>query len=64
MFVHLHVFYVDNIKYKKRNNSHFMLVDGMSTLLTESAKNCESMDFHAFGLKWWVNLLNILIYLF
>ncbi|CDY60616.1 BnaAnng17000D [Brassica napus] len=56
MFVHLHVFYVDNIKYKKRNNSHFMLVDGMSTLLTESAKNCESMDFHAFGLKWKFNI--------
>ncbi|RID62011.1 hypothetical protein BRARA_E01112 [Brassica rapa] len=46
----------DNIKYKKRNNSHFMLVDGMSTLLTESAKNCESMDFHAFGLKWKFNI--------
>ncbi|KAF2601580.1 hypothetical protein F2Q70_00025237 [Brassica cretica] len=42
----------DNIKYKKRNNSHLMLVDGMSTLMTKSAKNCQSMDFHAFGLKW------------
>ena len=51
-FVHRQVFYVDNIKYKKRDNSHFMLVDGMSTLMTENVKNCESMDFRARGLKW------------
>ncbi|KAF3557884.1 hypothetical protein F2Q69_00011436 [Brassica cretica] len=46
----------DYIKYKKRNNSHFMLVDGMSTLMTENAKNCESMNFHAFGLRWKFNI--------
>ncbi|KAF8046183.1 hypothetical protein N665_0529s0001 [Sinapis alba] len=44
----------DNIKdqAKKRNNAHFMLVDGMSKLMTEKVKECESLDFHAFGLKW------------
>ncbi|KAF8050002.1 hypothetical protein N665_2070s0010 [Sinapis alba] len=29
-----------------------MLVDGMSKLMTEKVKECESLDFHAFGLKW------------
>ncbi|KAL0722192.1 hypothetical protein Bca4012_036791 [Brassica carinata] len=33
-----------------------MLVDGMSTLMTESVKICESLDFHAFGLKWKFNI--------
>ncbi|KAF3576206.1 hypothetical protein DY000_02029778, partial [Brassica cretica] len=33
-----------------------MLVDGMSTLMTENAKNCESMNFHAFGLRWKFNI--------
>lgn len=52
MFVYLYVFYVDNIKYKKCNNSYFMLVDGMFMLLIESVKNCELMDFYVFGFKW------------
>ncbi|CAH8360688.1 unnamed protein product [Eruca vesicaria subsp. sativa] len=48
----------ETVKYlaKKRNNSHFMLVDGMSQLMTEKVKMCTSLDFHAFGLKWRFNI--------
>ncbi|CAH8264534.1 unnamed protein product [Arabidopsis lyrata] len=39
-------------KLKERKNAHFMLVDGMSKLLTEKVKNCQSVDFQVSGIKW------------
>lgn len=32
-------------------NAHFMLIEGMSKLLTRKVKRCESLDFHVSGLK-------------
>ncbi|CAA0374228.1 unnamed protein product [Arabidopsis thaliana] len=37
---------------KERKNAHFMLVDGMSKLLTEKVNNFQSLDFQVSGLKW------------
>ncbi|KFK31103.1 hypothetical protein AALP_AA6G068400 [Arabis alpina] len=44
----------DMIKDEKNSHkdAHFMLVDGMSKLMTEDIKSCQSSDFHVFGLKW------------
>ncbi|CAH2059706.1 unnamed protein product [Thlaspi arvense] len=37
---------------KKRYNAHFMLIDGMTKVMTNQDKKCQSLDFHAAGLKW------------
>ncbi|EFH57509.1 hypothetical protein ARALYDRAFT_902353 [Arabidopsis lyrata subsp. lyrata] len=39
-------------KLKERKNAHFMLVDGMSKLLTQKVNNCQSLDFQVSGIKW------------
>ncbi|CAN6834355.1 unnamed protein product [Brassica oleracea] len=51
MFVHPHL---GTIKEKANNctNAHFMLIEGMSKLLTRKVKRCKSLDFHVSGLKW------------
>ncbi|KAJ0241897.1 MATH/TRAF domain-containing protein [Hirschfeldia incana] len=35
-----------------RRNSHFMMVDGMSKLMTRKVNQCWSSDFHIAGLQW------------
>jgi len=55
IFTHRHIYFKpDTIKekLKDRKNAHFMLVDGMSKLLTEKVKNCQSLDFQVSGVKW------------
>ncbi|CAA7049473.1 unnamed protein product [Microthlaspi erraticum] len=37
---------------KKSSNAHFMLIDGMSKLMSEHFKRCDSLDFYASDLKW------------
>ncbi|KAG7568564.1 MATH/TRAF domain [Arabidopsis thaliana x Arabidopsis arenosa] len=39
-------------KLKERKNAHFMLVDGMSKLLTQKVKYCQSLDFQVSGIRW------------
>ncbi|VVB07355.1 unnamed protein product [Arabis nemorensis] len=39
-------------KISGNKNAHFMLVDGMSKLMTEEIKSCQSSDFYVSGIKW------------
>uniref|UniRef100_A0A1J3IW20 MATH domain and coiled-coil domain-containing protein n=1 Tax=Noccaea caerulescens TaxID=107243 RepID=A0A1J3IW20_NOCCA len=37
---------------KNSSNAHFMLIDGMSKLMSENFKSCHSLEFYASDLKW------------